>query len=244
MKSGASLRSRGAALVVRSEREEASLWRKRNSFDSPGIRVELFDRYRDFARRVARQHVRKRGLADDWRADAEQLAFMGLIAAIERYDPEHGAPFAAYALPRILGSVVDGLGKTDELGARFRYKRRAERERLASVFQGHSEGRSAVETLDDIVTEIALGLLMDREAQVDPNQNNGFETLAWRETYAILSERVAELPEPERTIIRQHYQQDLLFTEIATMLGLSRGRVSQLHQSALHKLKRSMKALV
>jgi len=59
----------------------------------------------------------------------------------------------------------------------------------------------------------------------------------------VLHRRVTDLPEPERSVVRQHYQHDLPFAEIATMLGLSRGRISQLHKSALGKLRKSMKAV-
>jgi RNA polymerase sigma factor for flagellar operon FliA len=71
----------------------------------------------------------------------------------------------------------------------------------------------------------------------------GFDNLAWRQTQALLAQRVEALPEPERTVVRQHYLHDLLFSQIATMLGLSKGRVSQIHKSALSRLSKSMRVL-
>lgn len=236
-------RSVGLGLLVLSDREEAALWRKARARGDIRSRSALFDRYREVARRVAGRHVRRRGLSDDWREDAEQFAYTGLIGAIDRYDPEAGAPFVAYALPRIRGSIIDGLARTDELGAVYRSRQRREKERTSSIVTGTGPEKTALATLEEIVAELALGLIMEQEAQASETRQNGFDNLAWREMNAILAQRVDELTEPEQTVIRQHYQNDLHFSEIAGILRLSRGRISQLHKSALHKLRRSMKAL-
>lgn len=182
------------------------------------------------------------------RDDLEQLAYRGLLEAIDRFDPRRGASFMQFAKARIAGSMVDGLGALDERGAQMRFRRRLERERLASLEPGEREAGSAIEQLAQLATELALALMLDMDERAAPGDltgrpENGFDSLAWRETKALLHQRVDELPEPERSVVRHHYQHDLLFVQIAAMLGLSKGRISQLHKSALGRLRKSMRSI-
>jgi RNA polymerase sigma factor for flagellar operon FliA len=238
----------GLHLLDRPERAEASLWRRFRATGQGRLRENLFDRYHRFARSLARRHAKRNDLAPDLRDDLEQLAYRGLLEAIDRFDPRRGAPFISFAAARIAGSMIDGLGSIDERGARLRFKRRVERERLASLAPQTASGDSATAQLADLVTELALSLMLDMEERGAPDDlagrpENGFDSLAWRETKALLSQRVDQLPEPEQSVIRHHYQHDLLFTQIAAMLGLSQGRVSQIHKAALARLRKSMRSI-
>ena len=240
-------RKAGIALLVRPEREEASLWRRFQESNDGILREGLFDRYRRFAQSLARRHARRNGLRADVVEDLEQFGYRGLLGAIDRFDPLHGASFLTFASARIAGSILDGLSQLDERGAQLRYRRKLERERVGSLVEGKRPRATATEELSDLVAELALGLMLSAEARASASglagqQDNGFDSLAWRQTRAVLVERVGQLPEPEGTVIRQHYLNDLLFAQIATMLGLSKGRISQLHKSALTKLRKSMKA--
>lgn len=66
---------------------------------------------------------------------------------------------------------------------------------------------------------------------------NAYESLAWRQLNASLAREIGKLPERERVIVRQHYEFGVSFAHIAQLLGLSKGRVSQLHAGALGKLR-------
>ncbi|HKX79061.1 MAG TPA: sigma-70 family RNA polymerase sigma factor [Novosphingobium sp.] len=238
---------RGVDVVARPDRVEASLWRRFILSGQARLRESLFERYRQFARSLARRHARRNQLGRDVVEDLEHFAYTGLLEAIDRYDPRKGRAFLAFATSRIAGSIVDGLGRINELGAQLRFRRRSERERVASLVDGEQEGtRTAVAQLADLVTELALGLMMaaQENAEAGPREgtaDNAFDNLAWRQTQNQLRERVNGLDEIERTVIRQHYQNDLLFSQIATMLGVSRGRVSQIHKAALGKLRKTMR---
>ena len=241
-------RKSGLALVVRPEREEAALWRRFHETHGALLREGLFERYRRFARSLARRHARRTGLRPDMVEDLEQFGYRGLLEAIDRFDPLRGTSFLTFASSRIAGSIVDGMGRLDERGAQLRFRRRLERERLASLSGAERASKSVTAELSDIVTELALGLMFSAEERDAPSDmagraDNGFDNLAWRETRAVLANRVDTLPEPERTVIRQHYLNDLLFAQIATMLGLSKGRISQIHRAALERLRKSMRAV-
>jgi RNA polymerase sigma factor for flagellar operon FliA len=235
-------------ILVRPDRVEASLWRRFKTSGQPQLRESLFERYRRFARSLARRHARRSNMGADVVADLEQCAYGGLLEAIDRYDPAQGSSFLSFATARIAGSILDGLGRLDEQSAQYRFRRRAERERLASLVadSGKRDQGSAIDQLTDVIAELALGLILAAEensasASYKGSTDSGFDTLAWRQTKILLHQRVETLPDLERTVVRQHYQNDLLFSQIATMLGLSRGRVSQLHKSALRKLRKTMR---
>jgi RNA polymerase sigma factor for flagellar operon FliA len=235
-------------ILVRPDRVEASLWRRFKVSGQAQLRESLFERYRRFARSLARRHARRSNVGADAVADLEQYAYGGLLEAIDRFDPAHGNSFLSFATARIAGSIVDGLGRLDEKSAQYRFRRRAERERLASLVSNDDNGAqgSAIEQLTDLIAELALGLILAAEENSAPTSYEGsadcgFDTLAWRQTKIMLHQRVETLPELECAVVRQHYQNDLLFSQIATMLGLSRGRVSQLHKSALRKLRKTMR---
>jgi RNA polymerase sigma factor FliA len=238
----------GLSLLVQPERAEASLWRRFEVSRTGTLREGLFDRYRAFARAIARRQARLHGMAADRSEDLEQLAYSGLLEAIDRFDPRRGAPFPAFAKRRIVGSIMDGVGLIDEQSAQMRFKRRVERERLASLVPSRDAMASATEQLSGLVAELAIALMLDMEERFEQSAmsgrpENGFDSLAWRETKVLLSQRVEALPEPERSVVRYHYQHDMLFTQIASLLGLSRGRVSQIHKAALTRLRRSMRSI-
>jgi RNA polymerase sigma factor for flagellar operon FliA len=235
-------------MLLDPDRVEASLWRRYSQSQDVRLREGLFNRYRNFARSLARRSARRNDVAENVLRDLEQSAYRGLLEAIDRFDPVLGIPFPAFAAPRINGRIADGLAELDEVRSRLRFQRRVERERLTSLIDEHADQRTATDILGDLVTELALGLMLDAEERKTPNdlagqRENGFDTLAWRETRALLAERVEALPYLEKIVVRQHYQNDLLFSQIAAMLGLSRGRVSQIHKAALAKLRKSMRFL-
>lgn len=247
MRAQAQIRRKGGlALLVQPEREEAALWRRFTLTNEAILREGLFERYRRFARSLARRHARRIGSRPDIVEDLEQYGYRGLLEAIDRFDPQRGASFLTFASARIAGSILDGQAQLDERGAQMRFRRRLERERFVSLTAGERSAKSATDELSDLVTELAIGLMLaaedrDTPSDVTGRSDSGFDSLAWRETKAVLASRVETLPEPERSIIRQHYLNDLLFSQIATMLGLSKGRISQLHKRALKKLSNSMK---
>lgn len=238
----------GLSLILDVEREEASHWRRFAMTRDGRLRERLFDRYVGLAKALARRQARRSALRADLREDLEQFAYRGLLEAIDRFDPARGVGFPGFAKPRIAGSIVDGIGTLNEDAARVRFRARRERERLTSLADKPEPPVAATQRLADLVTELALGLMLEQNAASQDtaligNPDNGFDNLAWRETQALLGQRVEHLPEPERTVIRQHYHNGLLFVQIAAMLGLTKGRVSQLHSAALARLRKSMRAI-
>lgn len=241
--------SSGLDLLAEPSRVEAALWRRLRFEADETCRERLFQRYADFARALAARHARRRAISYVDRGDIEQFAFEGLLQAIDRYDPVNGAPFTAYARRRIAGSIADGIAAMSEAGAHARHRRRAEQERLRSLVGGpEAANANAIAALSDVAIGLALGMMLERGLVAGPGEPDpaptAYESLEWRETQMRLLREVGQLPEREAAIIRHHYENGLSFTQIADLLGLSRGRVSQLHRASLDRLRKRIGAFI
>ena len=233
----------GLDVVVQPARREASLWR-RLRFEAQGTcRELLFNLHLRLARGLALQHFRRRRTVRIERLDYEQFAYEGLLQAIDRYDPLKGTPFAAFARPRIAGNIADGIGKMSELDGQLGQRHRIEQERLRSLRRSEPHGEDSVSELSELAVGLALGLVLqearlmlaDNEADLGPSP---YDSLERRELQVRLSSEIARLPANEAAVIRQHYENGLNFGHVAQLLGLSAGRVSQLHRSALDRLRK------
>ena len=237
----------GLRLLVDEPRAEASEWRRLQATGAAKVRAELFARHRDFARKQARfefNRIKDMGLD---LTDCEQLAFEAVLQAIERFDPDLGTPFPAFARLRIRGAIRNALAKSTEARAAYSARQRAERDRLASLKRqaqtaGHDD---PINTLRGLVVGMALGFILEDDAereasQVPSDAPSAYDSAIWQQAIHAMEDRLAALPDRERQVLDYHYKQGLRFAEIATLLGLSRGRISQIHASALGRLRKSL----
>lgn len=233
----------GLGLVQRPAWVEASLWRRLRFENQNACREAIFSSYHELARRIASFEFRRRPAYGLDRADFEQLAYRGLLEAIDRFDPLRTTPFGAYARPRIKGAISDGLSRSSEESAKYSERRRLERERIQSL--AASPERAAADplaALTDLAVGLALGFLLEDTAGLDGTISsepviNSYHTISWNELQLQALEEIARLPETERMVLEQHYLKGVSFTLIAQMLGFSKGRISQLHRKALEKVR-------
>lgn len=236
----------GLKLIERAGAVEASLWRRFRLGAEQACRLALFERYIDLARAVARGERRRRPAYGLDKHDFEQLAFSGLLEAIDRFDPLRGPRFAAYARPRIRGAIFDGIARSSEAGAQYTLRQRIEAERLRSLASDRdAAGEDYLKQLAELASGLAIGLIAERSGRLgEPGPSlDPYEGLAWRELKLNLSRKIACLPPAERAVIEQHYFNGVAFSEIARMMGLSKGRISQLHRSALLRVREGLKQL-
>ncbi|MET0183798.1 MAG: sigma factor, partial [Caulobacterales bacterium] len=95
----------GLKLLEIARAVESSLWRRLRFENDSACREALFNRYIRFARSVAAQEWRRRPAYGLERQDFDQLAFGGLLDAIDNFDPLHGASFESFARARIRGAI-------------------------------------------------------------------------------------------------------------------------------------------
>lgn len=236
----------GLEIVVDPHRVEASLWRRFRFEDDARCRETLFNRYFALARTLSGRLFRQRAAQAVDRGDFDQFACEGLLHAIDRYDPLRGVPFSAFARRRIIGNVADGMARLSEIGAQSSHRHRIEQERLRSIARNDPED-DALAMLSELAVGIALGLMLEGTGLVGNDRSpdprpSAYDSIAWRETQAMLVREVGRLPETEGAVIRQHYDHGLPFAQVARLLGVSRSRVSQLHRSALDRLRKRLRS--
>ena len=211
--------------------DEAELWRrsKRGCRDAF---AQLTRHYAPWATAIARSiHRRVPAYPVDCE-DFVQNAQVGLLEAIDRFDPERGIPFQAFAKPRVRGAVFNGIRTIfgDRAGA-------AHEVRLSQRLESLQEpaGGDPLEPLVQSIVGLALGYMLDDAAHVQDAGPLGYAQT--HEQHRRLRAAVCRLPPRLRDIIERHYFRFVPFVDMASAAGLTKGRISQLHREALQALR-------
>jgi len=192
----------------------AQLWANSRAGDA-GSRGALIERYADLAVGIARcMRIPSASLAD--RDDAASAAMIGLISAVDRFDPSRGVPFEAYAALRIRGAVVDEIRHVDERG---RADRRLEGAELA----------------------VSLDVLLDTGKHQGPAVDDGFtERYEQEDLKTRIQDALGRLPARQREVIARYYGDELTLREAGAKMGVSEARACQLHGRAIQNLRRDL----
>ena len=223
------------------EAADWSAWRGAGDVEA---RARLFERHVDFARMLAARCYRHRFVRELEFGDYAQFAMIGLLEAIDRFDPARGVPFEAYAALRINGAVINGVESLDERQQQIatRQAMRRDRARSLSATEGAAASADPLERLAEVAIGLALGLMLEGTGmyldgeQVDPGPTP-YARLEMAQLRARAALLVDYLPDVERQVIRHHYFQQVPFNAIAQALGVTNGRVSQIHHAALQRLR-------
>lgn len=173
--------------------------------------------------------------------DLVQHGTVGLLEAIDRYEPGRGARFETFAFLRIEGAILNGLAAQSELQRQLAVRREAKRQRSRSLLDGAStEHSSALERLASLAVGLAMGLLLDDEADGSREPampDNAYCRTELAQLQRQLAELMRRLPDNERHVLHRHYFQQMPFDQIALGLALTPGRISQLHHGGLRRLR-------
>jgi RNA polymerase sigma factor FliA len=245
--------------------ETQALWREYTKTKDQGVRDRLILTYAPLVKYVAGRlgsglpaHVDENDLVS--------YGLLGLIGAIERFDPGRDIKFETYAIARIKGSIIDELRAMDWVPRSVRSRARdieraigeLERklmraptdeeiaEKLGVTVDDLNEslseiGRSSIAALDELWTISSGGGGGDQVALIDTIEDTqGPEPqseLAQTELKEALGEAIARLPEREKLVVTLYYYEELTLREIGEVLGVTESRVSQLHTKAILRLK-------
>jgi len=195
--------------------------------------------------------------------DLVSYGLLGLIGAIERYDPTRDIKFETYAIARIKGAIIDELRALDwvprSVRSRAREIERAIAELEAKLGTTPTDEQIAgkigitVEELEDSLTDISRSSIAaldelwsvsgdgDQVSLMDTIEDvsgpRPAEALDETETREALAEAIARLPEREKLVVTLYYYEELTLREIGEVLGVTESRVSQLHTKAILRLK-------
>jgi RNA polymerase sigma factor for flagellar operon FliA len=203
--------------------------------------------------------------------DLHNTGVIGLMDAIEKYDPDKNCKFKTYAEFRIKGAILDQLRSLDWVPRSVRQKSRKLERAYGEVEQ--RLGRSATE--DEVAD--SLGLQIDKFHDLlnqvrgislvnleeirgnnadgdrsgtfadiieDVHSENPFASLKLLETKHVISDTIASLPEKERLVISLYYYEDLNMKEIGSILGITESRVCQIHTKSVMRLRSKLKGMV
>jgi RNA polymerase sigma factor for flagellar operon FliA len=174
-----------------------------------------------------------------------QYATVGLIECVDRYDPSYGAAFRTYAGRRVTGAILNGLEHSSEKQQQVAFRKRVAAERVESVRGDEPMPESPEDlfaNLARIAVTLALGYVLEdsgmyRPEDEAPSRDSSYEAIELKQLQRRVRALVEALPERERRIIHYHYLNHLPFEYVADVLGVSKGRVSQLHRRAMELLR-------
>jgi RNA polymerase sigma-B factor len=218
-------------------------------------REELIARFLPLARRLARRYWWGRDQADD----LAQVAAIGLVKAIDRFDPERGVAFATYAVPTIIGELKRHLRDTGwALHVPQRMQERVLDVERAAEHLRTELGRSP--TAEEVARHVGLTTAcvaeaaaaatafetvpLERTAAGEPDSVRRGPVLAFEderfdliEYGATIQPALDALPPRDRLILRMRFVEDMTQAEIASRLGISQMHVSRLLRQSLARLR-------
>ena len=245
--------------------ELRELWRRYKQQDDERARERLVVAYSPLVKFIAGRmasglpsHVEE--------ADLISYGLLGLIGAIERFDPEREIKFETFAVARVKGAIIDELRSLDWVPRSVRARARdvekahasleAKLQRAPTDEEMAEKLQTTVDEFQDSLLEIANSSVLaldDLWTFADPEGGGGqisvLDTL--QDPSAIdpqaeaqasevkdrLADAIESLPERERLVIALYYYENLTLREIGEVLGVTESLVSQLHTKAVLALR-------
>lgn len=211
-------------------------------------RDETIRAYYPLVHAIARRVARVATGADP--GDLAGDGAIGLIRAVDTFDDTRGTTLETYARKLILGAMLNGVRRLDPVSERVRRTlRRAEERRYALAQErGTLPGFVELESDDRAIRRARVAAFRQKALSLDAPMAGGLDPLVDRSTEpsvraterakrAALLEALALLPERQRRIVALHYGSELSLHAIGFRLRVSPQRVSQLHLSALARLR-------
>ncbi|HLI28760.1 MAG TPA: FliA/WhiG family RNA polymerase sigma factor [Chloroflexota bacterium] len=238
-------------------------WEQFTRHHDPALRDQLILQYAPLVKYVVgRMVVSLPGLLSN--EDILSYGTIGLIQAVDRFDPSQGVKFETYAIRRIRGAILDAIRSLHPI-SRDANRRAREIEHaydtlvqqlgrlptdaevsqhlgvsLDELHQRLADATATILSLDSPLGDEDEHLtLLDQLA--DDSLPSVAEQVERNELYRRLVAAIRALPERDRLVITLYYYEELTLKEISEVLGVSTSRVSQLHAAAVLKLRAALR---
>jgi len=246
---------------MRKEKVE-KIWLQYKKNPNPEIREKLIIHYLPLVRYVV-DRLPVSELPSICIDDLISSGIVGLMEAIDKFDPERRVKFETYAIRRIQGAIIDELRSLDWVPRSLRKKANL----LEKTYFSLQKELGRTPTNEELAKSMGIKknelhkLLIEEtyfstrsldereddsrsltEIVPSPQAENPFSALEKQETRNILRKAILELSEQERTVITLYYYEDLTLKEIGKILGLSESRISQIHTRAILHLRSRLKS--
>ncbi len=199
--------------------------------------------------------------------DLISAGVIGLMDAIEKYDPSRDNKFKTYAEFRIRGAILDELRSQDWVPRSVRDKAKKIEKTYAELEQKFGRAVSdeelskalgiELEEYHEMVSKVKAVTLLSIDELSGPNQHdrkslleclentnskNPFTQLKSKGVRDLLIKNIEDLPEKQKLVLSLYYYEDLNLKEIGKILEVTESRVSQLHTQAVEKLRAKLKS--
>jgi RNA polymerase sigma-B factor len=223
--------------------------------DRERLRAEVVEDHMPYARHLAHRYVRSGGSAEDF----EQVAYLGLVKAVDNFDPSYGIGFLGYATPMIVGEIkryfrdatwsVHVPRRLQELSGALRKaveEMTAELDREPTVLELAERLKATEEEIVEAIdaSEAYTTASLDHPVGEEPDgallgellgdRDPAFDLMIDRQ---VLKGLVAELGERDKRILLMRYFRGMTQTEIGVELGVSQMQVSRLLTRILGQLR-------
>ncbi|MFQ5822912.1 MAG: sigma-70 family RNA polymerase sigma factor [bacterium] len=241
-----------------------SLWKEYTANRNLKAKEKLLTNYLPLVKYVAGKMMFTLPSSVDYN-DLLSAGVIGLMGALDRFNPDQGVKFETFVLPRIKGAILDELRTLDWAPRSLRSKAR-----MVDRANEHLEKELGREACDQ---EIAQELKMDldeykavlRDLTIasllsldggrvedtehftsmydlleNPQSENPYRSLEHEEMKKLLIEAIENLNEQEKIVMALYYYEELTLKEIGQVLNITESRVSQIHSKAIESLKSAL----
>ena len=248
--------------VIEDLEEEQKIWAEYKKTRSVELRNIIVSKYAPLAKFVAGRLSIGMPPSVDF-GDMVNCGIMGLLDAVEKFEPDKNVKFKTYAITRIRGAIYDELRSLDWVPRSVRQKAKEIEEAIRITEE--KLGRSATdeevaeclkistEEYRDAVYKVSCTSVLslndlrsnskgdDKVSLMDsleaPSSVNPDVIVEKEEIRRIIAESIKELPEKEQKVLVLYYYEELTLKEIGKVLAVTESRVSQLHAKAIIKLR-------
>ncbi|MEW6608662.1 MAG: RNA polymerase sigma factor WhiG [bacterium] len=240
---------------------EEELWKEYKRTNNPKLREELILKYAGTVKYIAGKIAMSTPPQVEY-DDLVSYGILGLIDAIEKYNPTIGTTFKTYAITRIKGTIIDELRILDWVPRSLRQKAKqiekiyGELEYKSGRPATDQEVASALGITEEELSQLLLQMSgvslislddiwrLDDEEKIEiidtiktPPEQGPDAKLEQEELKRLLIEAINNLPAREKEIVVLYYYDDLTLKEIGKVLGVTESRICQLHSKAILRLR-------
>ena len=239
--------------VLSSYADVGAITQERPNYDA------MMTEYAPFVKRIA-YYMISRLPSSVQLEDMVQAGMIGLFDALKGYDISKGASFETYARIRIQGAMIDEVRRCDWTPRSVYKKSRELSEAIRRVEkeQGRDAKDSEVAEILELNMEEYYNLVKDaagcqllsyedialaggsRDEYKSSDFNEPYKRIQEESFKCGLADRIANLPEREKLVISLYYDEEFNLREIGEILGITEGRVCQIHGQALIRLRARM----
>lgn len=244
-----------------------NLWKEYSVSRNLKVREQLLLRYLPLVKYITSKMMFSLPSCVDYN-DLLSAGIMGLLGALERFDPDQGVKFETFVLPRIKGAILDELRALDWAPRSLRSKARLvektseqlEKELGREASSQEIAGRlnMDIEEYDNVLHELSKASLLSLDGSRVEESNTNFTSMydllenpasedpegciEDQETKAVLVQAIEGLNEQEKIVMALYYYEELTLKEIGQVLNITESRVSQIHSKAVETLKSALAA--